>query len=404
MSRNTDILIISQCYWPEPTGSAPVVADLAEWLAEQGETVRVLTARPSYPEYRVFDAYRGGARDREHHGEVDICRVPAVPLKGGRFIGRLWHEGVLMLGMGWTLLRRREMRAAQIISVCPSLLMVLVAALMRPRGGRHLCLVHDIQSGLADRLHLGGGVFLRLLRWLEKTVLNRCDHLIALSDEMADVLRRMGVTAPITVLPPHVNTDALSPLPRPEDQPPTVLYSGNFGHKQGLDQVIDMAALLQRRAPDIRIVMRGAGNAEQALRDKAAALALDNVSIEGLADDDRLADAMAEGDVHLVPQRPEAADFAVPSKAFSIMACGRPFIATAEPGSPLDRLARESGACVIVPPGTPDAFALAVIALIDDLDRRQQMGAAGRAWVVEHAGRDAVLRRVKNLLDDDMAA
>jgi colanic acid biosynthesis glycosyl transferase WcaI len=48
----------------------------------------------------------------------------------------------------------------------------------------------------------------------------------------------------------------------------------------------------------------------------------------------------------LAPQNPSGAAFAVPSKIYSIMAAGRPFICTAEEGSPLDRLRAVSNAFI----------------------------------------------------------
>lgn len=399
------ILIVTQCYWPEPTGSAPVVADLAGWLAGRGERVSVLTARPSYPENRVYAAYRDGSGDRQTHDGVTIRRVRAFPMRGGRFLGRLWHEGVLAAQMMWLSLRPGAPRYRYVLSVCPSLLLVLVGVVAKRRGGTHLCLVHDIQSGLAARLGLGGGVFgLRLLRWLEKATLSRADSLVLLSDEMRRTLAGMAVTRPMIVLPPHVNTDTIRPLPTPGRQPKTVLYSGNFGHKQGLDQILDAAAILNQRRPDIRFVLRGAGNVDAALRAKATTLNLTNTAIEGLAPAERFNEAMAEGDIHLVPQRPEGADFAVPSKAYAIMAAGRPYIATALPDTPLDRLSKESDACLVVPPGDPHALANAIVSLADDPARCAEMAAAGRRWVEANASREAVLGRLFALLQAPKAA
>ena len=55
------VLILSQFYAPEKIGSAPVMAEIAEWLAANGFDVTVLAARPHYPEMVVPPDYRGGA-------------------------------------------------------------------------------------------------------------------------------------------------------------------------------------------------------------------------------------------------------------------------------------------------------------------------------------------------------
>ena len=55
MSR---ILLWSPNYAPEPTGIPPLVTDAAEWLAERGHRVEVVTAVPNYPERSIHPEYR----------------------------------------------------------------------------------------------------------------------------------------------------------------------------------------------------------------------------------------------------------------------------------------------------------------------------------------------------------
>ncbi len=106
---------------------------------------------------------------------------------------------------------------------------------------------------------------------------------------------------------------------------------------------------------------------------------------------ERFNESLAEGDVHLVPQDPEAADYAVPSKVYNIVAAGRPFVATAQEGSTLWKLAERTGACICVPPNDVRAFADAVIALIDHRSLRAELGTRGRSYVEENVARDIVL-------------
>src|SRR5690606_30863179 len=100
----------------------------------------------------------------------------------------------------------------------------------------------------------------------------------------------------------------------------------------------------------------------------------------------------ADGDIHLVPQDPEAADFAVPSKIFNIMSAGRPFVATARPDSVLWHMQRESQAFLCVPPHDAASFADAVTHPADDAEARAVMGAAGREFVLAKHSKQRVLR------------
>jgi len=238
---------------------------------------------------------------------------------------------------------------------------------------------------------VGGSFMLRALRAVERWALNRTDLVLVLSEHMRAQLEARKVTTPIRILPIWIDTDAIYPKPPAEGETLKVLYSGNFGRKQGLHQILDAAHLLQQRAPEITIVLRGEGREAQALMETARAAGLANIEFSPLMPPSQLNDALAEGDIHLVPQNPQAADFAVPSKIFAIMAAGRPFVATAQPGSLLWQLCEEAGAFVCVPPNDPEAFARALLTLAGDPALRAELGARGRAYVLAHHAKPKVL-------------
>jgi len=105
-----------------------------------------------------------------------------------------------------------------------------------------------------------------------------------------------------------------------------------------------------------------------------------------------------------VPQNPQAAAFAVPSKVYNIMAVGRPFVATALPDSTLWQLQRQSGAFLCVPPDDPPSFAQAVIQLADDSRLRHELGRRGREFVEANYAKPRILGHLVDRLDAIVAA
>lgn len=387
-----DALFVTQYYRPEWIGSGPYCGDMAEWLTTHDLDVRVLTGRPHYPSDAIFEDYRSGARDREILSGVAVTRVPNRILAGGGAARRMVTDAHFLFRSLLELVRGRVRRRTLVVSLCPSILTVILGVAMKRQGGRHVAVIHDIESGLAEGLGMvGGGLVLRALRLVERVALNRTDLVLVLSDNMRAQLRTRGVTVPIRVLPIWIDTDAIFPLEKVEPQPLTVVYSGNFGKKQSLTQILDLAKILQAARPDIRVILRGEGREAQALMEAGRAMGLDNIEFRRLLPPKRLNEALAEGDVHLVPQNPQGADYALPSKIFGIMAAGRPFIGTAETGSPLWRLQQETGAFLCVPPNDPDAFAHAVLQLAGDEALRAELGARGRAYVLAHHAKPKVL-------------
>jgi colanic acid biosynthesis glycosyl transferase WcaI len=392
-SSKPSALFVTQYYWPESTGSAPYCTDMAEWLAQNGFDVRTITCRPHYPAGSVSRGYRDGSRDRQSRSGVAIERVPPLLLKRRGATARIAADAAFFLRGFARLARRGFRRPDKVVSLCPSILTVLLGVIAAGRRGQHVAVVHDIQSGLAAGLGMiGNGRLIKIMAWLERFVLNRVDTVLVLSENMRDHLRSIGVTTPIEILPLWVDTSRIRPMAASRRRP-TVLYSGNFGKKQALGQIVEMADRLQQDDYDIAVVLRGDGNEAKNLADQVAARELHNVRFAPLVPAEKLGEGMAEGDIHLVPQDGNAADFAVPSKLFAIMAAGRPFVATARPGSLLWDLMDRSRAFLCAPSGDVEALTARVKRLAEDAALREELGRNGRSYVLAHHEKRALLRR-----------
>ena len=390
--------MLTQHYWPEPIGSAPYLTDIGEWLAAHGHEVRVFTCRPHYPDGFVSRAYRHGRRDEETRSGALIERVaPFQPWRRGA-LGRMIREALfLMQGLG-ALASGRIRRCPLVVSLCPSVFTVLLGIAARRRHGHHVVMVHDIQSGLATGLGMIGGRHIAaLMRWLERVVFNRADMILVLSDSMRKHLRGQGVRKPIEILPIWVDTGAVRPARAPRGNAVTVIYSGNFGKKQGLSQVIDMAELLERRNSPVRVLLRGEGSEGTAIAAEIEFRGLRHIRLAPLVPPERLSGGLSEGAIHLVPQDANTADFAVPSKAYVIMASGRPFVAAARPGSQLWELSARSCAFLCVPAGDAQALSDAVERLAHDTALRVRLGRNGRRYVRHHHDKALILDRFLSL-------
>lgn len=404
MAAPSNVLFVTRYYWPEVIGSAPFCTDMASWLADHGHKTTVLSGLPHYPLMEIFPGYRDVKFASESVGEVAVERLRVGPPARPSALPRIANEvAFLMRGLG-ALATGRIARHSLVLALCPSILCIALGIAARKRGGVCVAIVHDIQSGLAETLGMvGRGWLARLMRACERTVLNHTDLICVLSPEMKEQLNTIGVTAPIEVMPLWVDTERLQPA-EPVSRPSVkVVYSGNLGRKQGLGQVVALANELARCRPDIEFVLRGSGSQLEELSADIARRGLTNISFADLQPDEALGRSLASGDIHLVPQNPAAAAFAVPSKVFNIMAVGRPFVATAFPGSVLWQLQRQSGAFLCVPPYEPRTFAEAIIKLADDKRLRHELGRRGREFVELHYSKPRILGQFMSRLGVAMA-
>ena len=88
------ILVLGINYAPERTSVAPFTTGLCEHLAAQGHEVTVITAFPYYPEWKVWDDYRGRLWRKETVNRVRLLRVwHYVPRQPSRVLHSLALDG-----------------------------------------------------------------------------------------------------------------------------------------------------------------------------------------------------------------------------------------------------------------------------------------------------------------------
>jgi colanic acid biosynthesis glycosyl transferase WcaI len=173
------------------------------------------------------------------------------------------------------------------------------------------------------------------------------------------------------------------------------LYSGNMGGKQGLDILANVALALMDHAQaainSVAIVFVFCGNGAGRADLLARCQGLPNVRFLDLQPAERLPDLLATADIHLLPQRADAADLVMPSKLTGMLASARAVVATAHAGTELATVVQTCG--LVVPPEDPAALAEAVRILAADPALRARLGAAGYAYALAHLDRAAVLQK-----------
>ena len=398
------ILLHGINYSPELTGIGKYSGEMAEWLAARGHGVRVVTAPPYYPAWRVRTDYRAWSYKTEPGNGPDDVRVYRCPIYVPRRPSgntRLLHLGSFMLSSLPIMLSQAQWRPDVVLTVEPTLLSS-IAGLTTARLAEAVAWLHvqDFEVDAAFGLGLlpGEGHAHRLAEVLDRRTMCLFDHISTVSEKMMQRLPEKGVPIEKTVMFPNwVDTDVIAPLPgvsRLRQQlglgPERVvlMYAGNMGMKQGLEL---LPLLAQEFAPDPRIHFvfcgDGAYHAQLAGMVRGAA----NVTMLPLQPFDRLNDLLNAADIHLLPQRPDAADLVMPSKLTGMLASGRPVIATAAPGT---QVALALGSCgIAVPPLDNPALFAAVRTLADEPQMRRALGVAARAHAVEHLGRERVLER-----------
>src|SRR5260221_10974812 len=215
----------------------------------------------------------------------------------------------------------------------------------------------------------------------ERRLLAQFDLVSSISPKMLEAIERKGISKErLMLLPNWVDPSRTFPLESSQAfrrelgisaDRFVALYSGSMGKKQGLEVIIRAAReTLSFPETSPLFVLAGDGPARQLL--EAEAKDLPNVLFLPLQPEERFNELLNAADIHLLPQRLEAADLVMPSKLGAIFSTGKPVIATVAPESQV-AIAVSSGG-VIVPPEDPKALAAAVHNLMAASDRRHRMG------------------------------
>ncbi|CAB3781820.1 glycosyltransferase WbuB [Pararobbsia alpina] len=403
------ILVYGINYAPELTGIGRYTADMAASLAAAGHDVRVVCAPPYYPAWQVAPGFSSTRYAKERSEGVHIWRaplwVPARP-KGAR---RLVHLASFALSSFPVLLRHLAWRPNAVLSIAPSLLNAPAGWLVARLSGAHAWLhVQDYEVDAAFKLGMLKGTWRkRMALAIERKLLRRFDTVSTISAKMVEHALKKGVPQDKVVhFANWVDTSAIHPLDlrgqsrsqlRAELEIPAeatvVLYSGNMGAKQGLEVLATAAAALAERR-DLVFVFCGEGPVKIALN--AMCGELPNCRFIPLQPMDKLNELLNLADIHVLPQRADAADLVMPSKLTGMLASGRAVIAMAHEGTELFNTVAPRG--VVVPPESLEPLIAAIDALAADPARRERLGRAGREYALAALSRESVLGEFESTL------
>ncbi len=396
------ILFYGLNYAPELTGIGKFSGETGAFLAAAGHQVRVIAAPPYYPEWRVHHGFRRRWWSHERRNGVRIIRCPLYVPRQPTGRSRMLHLASFAASSFWPALWTGLVwRPDLVVTVEPTALVqpaaLLAAGLAGAKAWVH---VQDLEFDAAFSLGVlgSGGRASRLAFAFERHFLRRFDRVSTITLPMAARLVAKGLKPERMVqFPNWVDCDAIRPLTGPSplrtelgvpEGAVLALYSGNIGEKQGLELMIEAAQATADR-PDLTWLMCGDGAARARLEQRASGLP--NLRFAQLQPAERLNDLLGAADIHLLPQRADAADLVMPSKLGGMLASGRPVVAAAAEGTQVH--AAIAGCGRATPPGDSAAFAAAVAALADDPATRSTLGAAARERALTDWDRRAILGR-----------
>ena len=262
--------------------------------------------------------------------------------------------------------------------------------------------LYDMHSSLPQQLinfkYSRSSVLRRLFAWAEDQMVRKSDVVITICQELQDTVTGMGITDRSLLIENVMGGDVDEPPSRSPievrqawgipQHAPLALYTGTFEAYQGVDMLIEAAAIVAKARPDARVLVVG-GEPPQVDAARARAQAAGAAPVMVFT---------GQQPAKEIPGFVQAADLLVsprirgtntPLKIYSYLRSGKPIVAT----NLLTHTQVLTPQIALLVDPTPEPFAAAMLEMIDRPDERHKLSLAAQALASEKYSRDSYLRR-----------
>lgn len=401
-----NVLRLLAYYQPEQTAGIHLISELSEGLTAAG--MRVITYTPDPTRgipAEIRQEYKKRREETLHEGREIVHRFPMFS-EGSNPIQRALRYLMCNVKEYRLGTREKDIDLVYSSSTPPTqgFLSGMAAGKLSRKQGHRVPFVYNLQDIFPDSLaNTGmtrkGSLLWKIGRSIENATYRRADRIIVISEGFRRNLLAKGVPdGKIAVVSNWVDLDQVKPVPREENRlfqelgidedTFVVVYAGNIGEAQGAEVILDAARLLEDEK-QIRFVIFGGGPRFEALQERVRSEGFSNLTITGLMPLERVSEVYSMGDAALITCRKGTGGAGMPSKTWSILACGTPIIASFDTESDLADVLKASGAGCCVDPENPQSLADAIREAFRTRPKTAAAMESLRAYAMRTASREA---------------
>ena len=391
-----EILIVSQHFPPEKSGNASRIFDMSSHLQKMVANVTVLAPHPRFPPGSFKRKWNiSESRDLDGIKVVNLLAWQPGSQDPG-FVKRMaYYLSFPFHSILWIFFNFRKFDV--IITSAPPIFTGLggiPAKLLFKKKWvmdvRDLWINASISLGFLKK----GSLFEKMSRAYEQVCYSNADMICVTTEELGQDIVRTYKNVDgnkIKVTPNGVDTGFFYPMEVTKKN--RIIYAGNIGHAQDLEDVI-LAMKKVNEHFDLKLTIAGAGDIKEYLERLTKENNLTGyVEFPGLVPREDVPKMLSESLMGVAPlKKLKTLEYAVPTKAYEYMACGIPFVGCGE--GEIRKLAEKSGGGVIAE-NDPDAIAEVIIDLLKSFEKRSEIGTKGRDFVEKHYSRQQIAASLK---------
>lgn len=390
------VLAFSCYYTPEIAASMYLTEDIYKGIVKAGHTLEVYVPMPTRGiSEEVRTEYKKKKIEKKYEDKLTIHRI-AMYREGRNSILRALRYLFINAAFMWKGLKTK----ADVIFIqsTPPTQGMMAGMLSKLKK---IPLVYNLQDIFPDSLVNSGMTSKGSLIWkigrrIENYSYRHSKKIIVISEDFKKNILAKGVPEEkIVVVPNWADVSGVYPIERQNNilikryslDPNRfyITYSGNIGFTQNMDLLLDVANDLKIKMPDLAFVIIGNGADKERVQRRISDEKIDNVIMLPFQPYEDIAHVFSLGNIGLVISKPGVGNNSVPSKTWSIMAAGKPVLASFDSDSELCKLIDKTGCGIHTEAGEKKSLIDAIMYLYKG--DSVTMGQAGLMYITEYANK-----------------
>ena len=382
MPSSKRLLFLNRSFYPDVEATGQLLTELCEELTKNFE-VHIICGNPLYRKVKKRRLFH-----KTSHNHVTVWRVYNTSFPKKYFFFRLINLiSYYLLCFLWVFFLKKM--DCVIAETDPPLLASIAYVYSRIRGCPFVYYSQDIwpQVGVATG-RFSYPLLVKILKKINGFLYSQAYQIVIPGRDMRERLEEEHniPSQKIAVVENWADPSEIYPINR-DDNPFfsenslhdkfVVMYSGNLGFSQDLENIINAADSL-KETENILFLLIGEGALKDSLTEMAASLGLRNIKFLGYQEKKDLKYSLSAAHIHLVPLKKRMKGYVVPSKVYGIMASGRPFIAAVDKGSEIDQMVEEFHCGIRIKPSDVKELGEAILWAYRNEDELEKMGERGR--------------------------
>jgi glycosyltransferase involved in cell wall biosynthesis len=371
---------VSELYYPEETSTGYILTKIAENITDEFN-VKIICGPPTY--IKTSSSYL----TKEFHNGVYIerCRIPHFDKN--KFVSRAIKAFLLSSSVFLHSLFRIKKGECVLVVTNPATLLLVTAIVCFIKKAKMTILVHDVfpENIVASGLIPENSMVVKLLSRIISIPYTFSDSIIVIGKDMQELIKQKKVNAigKIDIIPNWADINDVVPVSR--DTNPIisecclnskfiVQFAGNIGRVQGIEFLLKAAKLIEDN--DVHFMFVGNGANQGLILEQVNSAIRKNITFLGSQPRNMQSLFLGACDIGIVSLSPGMFGLGVPSKAYNIMAAGKPIIAMVDADSEIGQLVRTEGIGWVVSPGDVTALINAIkeaksnLGLLDEMGRK----------------------------------